>query len=245
MATQRILADEDFGRIVIRTRRTARNISMRVRPEGLYVVVPPFSRADKILEAIAPFRPRLLESFRKVAVRLIDFNFSIQADCFRLSLVPSRLRCFTVKEEGEEMRIYCPADTDFGRDEVQKLVRNAIVRALKRRAESFLPPLLAAWSARCGLPVQRCPQDAASSLLQRPNVTPFRPVLPFPGGVLSMPLLSGARRPGAGGPGATASISLSCVSLLYCRKKAWHPHTPFRYRGQRQIMRGRKRMKKE
>ena len=144
MATQRILADEDFGRIVIRTRRTARNISMRVRPEGLYVVVPPFSRADKILEAIAPFRPRLLESFRKVAVRLIDFNFSIQADCFRLSLVPSRLRCFTVKEEGEEMRIYCPADTDFGRDEVQKLVRNAIVRALKRRAESFLPPLLEA-----------------------------------------------------------------------------------------------------
>jgi len=155
MATQRILADEDFGRIVIRTRRTARNISMRVRPEGLYVVVPPFSRADKILEAIAPFRPRLLESFRKVAVRLIDFNFSIQADCFRLSLFPSRLSCFTVKEEGEEMRIYCPVDTDFGRDEVQKLVRNAIVRALKRRAESFLPPLLAAWSARCGLPYRK------------------------------------------------------------------------------------------
>lgn len=94
MATQRILADEDFGRIVIRTRRTARNISMRVRPEGLYVVVPPFSRADKILEAIAPFRPRLLESFRKVAVRLIDFNFSIQADCFRLSLVPEPFALF-------------------------------------------------------------------------------------------------------------------------------------------------------
>ena len=158
MATQRILADEDFGRIVIRTRRTARNISMRVRPEGLYVVVPPFSRADKILEAIAPFRPRLLESFRKVAVRLIDFNFSIQADCFRLSLVPSPLRCFTVKEEGEEMRIYCPADTDFGRDEVQKLVRNAIVRALKRRSRfclrCWLPGLhvAACLTGKCGLP---------------------------------------------------------------------------------------------
>ena len=155
MSTQRILTDEDFGRIVIRTRRTAQNISMRVKPEGLYLIVPPFSRTDKVLEAIAPFRPGLLESFRKVAVRPIDFGFTVRAECFRLSLVPGRLRCFTVKEEEEEMRIYCPADTDFGREDVQKLVRNAIVRALKKRAETYLPPLLATWSERCGLPYRK------------------------------------------------------------------------------------------
>ena len=155
MVSQRILADKDFGRIVIRTRKTARNISMRVKPEGLYLVVPPFSRTDKVLEALVPFRPTLLESFRKVAVRPIDFSFVIHADCFRLSLVPSRLRCFTVKEEGEEMRIYCPADTDFGREEVQKLLRNAIVRALKRKAVDYLPSLLNVWSERCGLPYRK------------------------------------------------------------------------------------------
>lgn len=155
MVSQRILADKDFGRIVIRTRRTARNISMRVKPEGLYLVVPPFCRTDKVLETIAPFRPDLLESFRKVAVRPIDFNFTIRADCFRLSLVPSRLRHFTVKEEGEEMCIYCPADTDFCCDDVQKLVRNAIVRALKKRAENYLPSLLHIWSVRYGLPYRK------------------------------------------------------------------------------------------
>lgn len=155
MATQRILTDEDFGRIVIRTRRTARNISMRVKPDGLFLVVPPFSRVDRILEAIAPFRLDLLESFRKVAVRPIDFNFNIQTECFHLSLVPSRLHCFTVKNEGEEMRIYCPAETDFSREDVQKLVRNAIVRALKKKAESYLPLLLKAWSERYGLPYRK------------------------------------------------------------------------------------------
>lgn len=155
MATQRILTDQDFGRIVIRTRRTARNISMRVRPEGLFLIVPPYNRVDKILEAIKPFRPDLLENFRKVAVRRIDLGFSIRTECFRLSLAPSKLRCFTVREEEEGMKIYCPADTDFGREDVQKLVRNAIVRALKKRAEAYLPPLLEAWSVRYGLPYRK------------------------------------------------------------------------------------------
>lgn len=140
MATQRILTDQDFGRIVIRTRRTARNISMRVRPEGLFLIVPPYNRVDKILEAIKPFRPDLLENFRKVAVRRIDLGFSIRTECFRLSLAPSKLRCFTVREEEEGMKIYCPADTDFGREDVQKLVRNAIVRALKNGPKHICLP---------------------------------------------------------------------------------------------------------
>ena len=37
MPTQRIIPDEDFGKIILRTRRGARNVTMRVKPDGLYL----------------------------------------------------------------------------------------------------------------------------------------------------------------------------------------------------------------
>ena len=41
MATKRVIPDADFGQIVIRTRSTARNISMRTKPDGLHVTSLP------------------------------------------------------------------------------------------------------------------------------------------------------------------------------------------------------------
>ena len=61
MATKRIIADDDFGQVVLRSRRGARNITMRVKPDGLYLTVPPRSRTEAVLEALRPFRARLLE----------------------------------------------------------------------------------------------------------------------------------------------------------------------------------------
>lgn len=73
MATRRIIKDKDFGQIVIGTRRTARNITMRVRPDGLHVTVPPYSKTEKVMATLETFRERLLEQYRKVEIRPIDF----------------------------------------------------------------------------------------------------------------------------------------------------------------------------
>ena len=86
MSTKRIIEDKDFHRIVIATRRGARNITMRVKPDGLYLTVPPYSKTDKVLSTLEQFRADLRERFRQVAVRPIDFSSRIEADCFRLSL---------------------------------------------------------------------------------------------------------------------------------------------------------------
>ena len=72
MATKRVIADKDFGQIIIRTRTTARNISMRTKPDGLHVTVPPYSLTSKVLNAIEEFRPRLLENWQKVAVTIFS-----------------------------------------------------------------------------------------------------------------------------------------------------------------------------
>ena len=148
MAAKRIIADDDFGQIVLRSRRGARNITMRVKPDVLYLTVPPRSRTEAVLEALRPFRARLLEQYLQVKPKRIDFDYSIQAECFRLSLAPGSWKCFTIRHTEEGMVIYCPPGTDFALPDIQLLLRNAIIRALKRAAESYLPPLLATWAER-------------------------------------------------------------------------------------------------
>ena len=152
MSVKRYIEDKDFGRIALTVRRGARNITMRVKPEGLLVTVPPRTRVERVVEVIGQFREDLLEKYRKVAVRPVGFGFRIDAECFKLSLEPGRLKCFTVRRlDSGEMKIFCPQDTDFSRKEVQKLVRAAILRALKKAASEVLPPLLEEWAGRYGL----------------------------------------------------------------------------------------------
>ncbi len=152
MSVKRYIEDKDFGRIVVSTRRGARNITMRVKPEGLFVTVSPYTKTERILEVLEQFRGEMLERYSKVAVKPIDFGFRIEAECFRLSIEPGRLKCFTVRRmDSGEMKIFCPENTDFSLKEVQALVRGAILRALKKAASEYLPPVLDVWAKRYGL----------------------------------------------------------------------------------------------
>ena len=108
MATKRTIPDPDFGQIIIRTRTTARNISMRTKPDGLHVIVPPYSLTNKILATIEEFRPRLLENWQKVAPQPLDLNFRIDAPCFRLHLEQGKLSRFMVRTTDEYITILCP-----------------------------------------------------------------------------------------------------------------------------------------
>ena len=134
MATKRVLPDKDFDRIIVRTHKLARNVTMRVKPDGLHVTVPPYSLSSKVLEVVEQYRQRLLEDWRKVSKKPIDLNFRIHTPCFRLWLEQGNFTCLP---------------------EVQRLVRNAIIRAMKKNAQEYLPPLLSALSEQYHLPFKR------------------------------------------------------------------------------------------
>ena len=142
MATKRIITDKDFGQIIIRTRSTARNISMRTKPDGLHVIVPPYSLTARILSAIEEFRPRLLENWQKVVPQPLDLNFRIDVPCFHLHLEQGKLPHFMVRTTEKGITILCPPDVDFSQKSIQELLRSAIIRALKKSAQAYLPPLL-------------------------------------------------------------------------------------------------------
>lgn len=142
MATKKVIPDKDFGQIIIRTRITARNISMRTKPDGLHVTVPPRSLTAKVMAVIEEYRPRLLEKWQKTAEQPLDLNFRIDAPCFRLHLEEGRFSRFTLRTHEEDITICCPPRVDFTQKAVQELLRNAIIRALKKSAQTYLPPLL-------------------------------------------------------------------------------------------------------
>ena len=140
MATKRINPDTDFGQIIIRTRITARNISMRTKADGLHVTVPPRCLTSKVLEVVEEYRSRLLEKWQKAAPQPLDLNFRIDAPCFRLHLEQGRTSRFTHRTDEEGITICCPPHVDFTQKAVQELLRNAIIRALKKSAQTYHPP---------------------------------------------------------------------------------------------------------
>lgn len=155
MATKRVIPDTDFGQIIIRTRTTARNISMRTKPDGLHVTVPPYCLTSKVMSVIEEYRPRLLEKWEKVTPQPLDLNFRIDAPCFRLRLEQGRFSRFTLRTDEEGITICCPPNVDFSLKSVQDLLRYAIVRALKKSAQNYLPPLLEELAMRYGFKYKR------------------------------------------------------------------------------------------
>ncbi len=151
MAKKKIVKDKDFGFVFLLTRRLARNITMRVKEDGLHVTTPPYTSLRAVLDAIEPYRERLLVTKDKIAPKSFDWDFRIETECFRLWLEPSSLRNFTVRTTDEGVRLCCPNGANFSDKHVQVLIRNAVMRALRKKAEEYLPPLVALWASRYGL----------------------------------------------------------------------------------------------
>lgn len=155
ISKKQIISDKDFGKIHFVVRRSARNITMRVKEDGLHVTTPPYRSITALLEAITPFRERLRNVCSEVKPKPFDLNFSIEAECFRLKLETSPLKNFTVSMRDETVVIACPAHADFTTDRVQTLVKNAVMRAMRKKAEEYLPPLVQYWSSLFDLPYNK------------------------------------------------------------------------------------------
>ena len=163
ISKKQIISDKDFGKIHFVVRRSARNITMRVKEDGLHVTTPPYRSITALLEAIAPFRERLRNVCSEVKPKPFDLNFSIEAECFRLKLETSPLKNVTVRMRDETVVIACPAHADFTTERVQTLVKNAVMRAMRKKAEEYLPPLVQYWSSLFDLPYNKVTISKARS----------------------------------------------------------------------------------
>lgn len=101
--------------------------------------------------AIENLRSKLLLSRQKVARPLIDLDYKIDAEHFKLSLILGEKEQFLANSRLGVMQIVCPPQADFTDENLQNWLRKVIEESLRRNAKSILPPRLEHLSAQCGL----------------------------------------------------------------------------------------------
>ncbi len=136
----KIIEDEQLGRLVIRVNARARRLVFRSKSDAIYVSVPPHTSLAEVERAIEKLRSRLVVSKQKLSRPLIDLNYKIEVDYFKLSLVAGNRDKFLSHSELGNMKIVCPPNADFADEKLQEWLHKVIEEALRRNAKIILPP---------------------------------------------------------------------------------------------------------
>ena len=161
--TGQSVVDAELGNVVVRVNPRARRLIFRAMEGGFAVTVPLGTTWGDVVRGLDALRPRLREVQAKRSERLIDLNYRIEMEYFRLNLVVEMdVRRFQARSKPGAMQIICPRDTDFSDFRLQIWLRKVIGEALRKNAKLVLPPRLHALSERYGLPFRQVRINSSS-----------------------------------------------------------------------------------
>lgn len=147
-----IIEDNELGRLIIRPNPRAKSFVFNTKSDAIYVSVPLGATMKELEKAIEDLRTKLLANREKMARPLIDLNFTIDAEYFKLSLVQGNKDQFMANSTLGSMQIICPPNADFTDENLQDWLRKVIEESLRRNAKYILPSRLERLSKQCGLP---------------------------------------------------------------------------------------------
>ena len=119
MTVNRIIEDKELGPLFVRVNARARRLTFRTKEDGIYVTVPPRTSLAEVESAIEQLRPRLKAARQKLVRKLIDLDYRIDTEFFKLTLVSGQRERFLSRSELGEMQIICPPDADFSDEKLQ------------------------------------------------------------------------------------------------------------------------------
>lgn len=146
-----VIEDEELGRLVVRVNQRAKSLVFRTKSDAIYVSVPSGTTMKEIKQAIENLRGKLLASRRRLNRPLIDLNYKIDTEFFKLSLISGDKEQFFANSRLGFMQIICPPTADFTDENLQDWLRKVIEESMRRNAKSILPPRLERLSKQCGL----------------------------------------------------------------------------------------------
>ena len=151
MMKEAVIEDEELGRLVVRVNQRAKSLVFRTKSDAIYVSVPSGTTMKEIKQAVENLRGKLLVSRRRLNRPLIDLNYKIDTEFFKLSLVSGDKEQFLANSRLGFMQIICPPTADFTDENLQDWLRKVIEESMRRNAKSILPPRLERLSKQCGL----------------------------------------------------------------------------------------------
>lgn len=146
-----VIEDEELGRLVARVNLRAKSLVFRTKSDAIYISVPNGTTLADIKRAIEDLRPKLSASRKRAMRPLIDLNYKIDAEFFKLSLISGGKGQFLANSRLGSMQIICPLDADFTDENLQNWLRKVIEESLRRNAKSILPSRLERLSKQSGL----------------------------------------------------------------------------------------------
>lgn len=147
-----IIKDDELGILVIRANPRARSLVFRTKSDAIYVSVPPGTAIKEVKRAIENLRSKLWISRQKLKRPLIDLNYRIDAEYFKLSLVTGEKEQFMANSKLGFMQIVCPPQAVFADEGLQNWLRKVIEESLRKNAKVILPSRLEHLSKQSGLP---------------------------------------------------------------------------------------------
>lgn len=159
---EEIFEDKELGRFLIKVNTRAKRLTFRAREDAIHVTVPPRTSLAELKKAIEELRPRLRVSRQKATRPLIDLNYRIDTEFFKLTLVSGQRETFLSRSELGEMQIICPPGADFADAKLQAWLRKVIEEALRRNAKIILPPRLYMFSQQHNLPYRSVKINSSS-----------------------------------------------------------------------------------
>ena len=136
-----IIHDNEFGKITIRRNPQSRQIRIRIAPDStLRASAPSYTPTFLIKRMIANSREELRSMLRQQTPELTYENGSEIGKSH--SLLIRRGTSLKVDRHGLQITLTIPENKELGNSDVQNLLREQIISALRREAKGYLPKRL-------------------------------------------------------------------------------------------------------
>lgn len=133
-----VIQDDEFGKITIRRNPRSVHIRIRVAPDGtLRVSAPPYTPQFMVKRMIASSRQELRQMLDQARPKLTYDNGSEIGKSHSL-LVRSGSK-LNISRSGLQITLTLPPEVSLSDPEVQDLLRQQVIAALRREAKGYLP----------------------------------------------------------------------------------------------------------
>ena len=140
-----------YGEIEITRNPRARRITLRARPDALYITLPTIATEKELEEALEKCGDKLIARQLQLQPEIIDTSYRIEAPLFKFNIEEQDRKNFCARYQGERITLLCPTGTSFNGKERQEWVRKIILNAMRHRAQETLPARLQALAAQHNL----------------------------------------------------------------------------------------------
>ncbi len=138
------ISDAEFGDIVLRPSHNATRISLRVAPNGtLRASMPPHTPTLVVKTMIATSRPKIRKLFSQYRETVNAYNHDQSIGKSHMLVIQTNALATRVHILGTKIIVDVGKESSIDDMAIQQDIRQAIIKALRKEAKSYLPRRLA------------------------------------------------------------------------------------------------------